>query len=173
MSDQPGGTLTTARLRLVPATRATIEAELEGPGRLSAALGAKVPSDWPPEHHDRETLEFWREQLLAPGAAGWWLYYAVLAESERPMVVGSVGYKGPPRDGLVEIGYSVIPSCQRRGLATEACRAVISAAWDRGADVIVAHTLEHLTPSIGVLAKLGFERTQSTEPGEIEFRLRR
>ena len=172
MNGDPGAILATPRLRLLPATPALIDAELDGPGRLGRVLAAAVPADWPPEHHDRETLEFWREQLAEPGAAGWWLHYAVLIESEPGTVVGSVGYKGPPEDGVVEIGYSVVPSWQRRGLATEASRALVAEAWARGAEVVVAHTLEHLTPSIGVLRKLGFEPTHSSKD-ELEFTLRR
>ena len=109
---------------------------------------------------------------MRPGSAGWWLYYAVVTDSPSPTLVGSVGYKGPPADGVVEIGYSVVPSWQRRGLATEASRALIESAWERGAEVVIAHTFEHLEPSIGVLRKLGFERSAS-ETGELEFRLPR
>ena len=165
--------LTTPRLRLLPATLAIIDAELEGLSRLGRVLGATVPSDWPPEHHDRDTLMFWRGQLAEPAAAGWWLHYALMTESEPPTLVGSVGYKGPPKDGMVEIGYSIVPSWQRRGLATEACGALIEGAWARGANVVVAHTLEQLTPSIGVLRKLGFARTESSEADELQFTLHR
>jgi RimJ/RimL family protein N-acetyltransferase len=74
---------------------------------------------------------------------------------------------------VVEIGYSVIPSWRRRGIATEACRALIDAAWQRGARVVIAHTLPNLEPSLGVLRKLGFESAESSTPNELEFRLRR
>jgi RimJ/RimL family protein N-acetyltransferase len=113
------------------------------------------------------------ERLAEPGAAGWWLHHAVLIESELATVVGSVGYKGPPEGGVVEMRYSVAPSWQRRGLATEASRALVAQAWARGAEVVVAHALKHLTPSIGVLLKLGFEPTHSGKPDELEFALRR
>ncbi len=97
----------------------------------------------------------------------------VLRGTDCEMLVGTVGYKGPPRDGVVEIGYSVVPSWQRRGLATEACRALIESAWERGADVILAHTLDHLKPSIAVLCKLGFVPSEPPEPGVLAFRLPR
>jgi RimJ/RimL family protein N-acetyltransferase len=160
-------------MRLVAATPEMVRAELDARDRLAALLGAAVPSDWPPEHHDADTLRFWLEKLSQPGGAGWWLHYAVLTDCAAPTLVGSVGYKGPPNDGVVEIGYAVVPSWQRRGLATEAARALIEAAWQRGAEVVVAHTHEHLEPSIGVLRKLGFERAQPSEPDAIGFRLRR
>ena len=67
----------------------------------------------------------------------------------------------------------MVPSWQRRGLATEAARALIDAAWVRGAEVVLAHTFEHLAPSIAVLRKLGFQPAESSEPGALEFRLSR
>jgi RimJ/RimL family protein N-acetyltransferase len=150
-----------------------VSAELGGHHRLAALLGAVIPSDWPPEHHDAETLRFWREELSKAGADGWWLYYVLVTESVRPTLVGTVSYKGPPNEGVVEIGYSVVSSWQRRGVATEASRALIEAAWKRGAEIVLAHTFEHLKPSIGVLRKLGFQPTESSEPDVLEFRLRR
>lgn len=166
-------TLSTPRLRVVAATPALVNAELDGHHRLAVLLEAEVPSDWPPEHHDAETLRFWREELSKAGAAGWWLYYVLQAESLRPTLVGTVSYKGPPNEGVVEIGYSVVSSWRRRGVATEASRALIDAAWQRGAEVVLAHTFEHLKPSIGVLRKLGFQPAESSEPDVLEFRLRR
>jgi RimJ/RimL family protein N-acetyltransferase len=154
-------------------TGALIAAELDGPAKLGALLDVDIPSDWPPEHHDSDTLEFWRGALTQPGAGGWWLHYGVLTSSHRATLVGSVGYKGPPAEGVVEIGYSVVPSYRRQGLATEACEALIESAWARGAHVVIAHTLEGLEPSIGVLRKLGFAPTAPLEPGAIAFILRR
>jgi RimJ/RimL family protein N-acetyltransferase len=165
--------LTTSRLRLVPATPATVSAELEDRHRLAEVLEAALPADWPPAHHDLDTLRFWRDALSQPGAAGWWLHYVVLMDPAHPTLVGSVGYKGPPSNGVVEIGYSIVPSWQRRGLASEACRALVESSWERGADVVVAHTLSRLEPSIGVLHKLGFEPSEPPEPGVLAFTLRR
>jgi [ribosomal protein S5]-alanine N-acetyltransferase len=102
-------------------------------------LFATVPPDWPPEHHDIGTLRFWRDALSQPGAAGWWRpHYVLLTDTSRPTLVGTVSYKAPPADGVVEIGYSVVTSWQRRGLATETSRRLIESACERGAEVIVA-----------------------------------
>jgi ribosomal-protein-alanine N-acetyltransferase len=165
--------LTTPRLRLVPATRALIEAEFSGADRLGEALAAAVPDDWPPEHHDADTLRFWRDALSQPGAAGWWLHYGIVINANPPTLVASVGYKGPPAEGVVEVGYSVVPTWQRQGLATEAIGALVRSAWERGADTVIAHTLQHLEPSIGVLRKLGFTESDPPEPGVVAFTLRR
>jgi RimJ/RimL family protein N-acetyltransferase len=158
---------------LIPATVALIDAELGGRPSLAEALGVALADDWTPEHHDTETLEFWRARLAEPGSSGWWMHYGVRTDAESPTLVASVGYKGPPAEGRVEIGYSVVPSHQRRGLATEACRALIESAWERGASLVVAHTYPELAPSIGVLRKLGFTPAESSEPGAIAFELRR
>lgn len=165
--------LTTPRLRLIAATAAMIEAELEHRDALGDALDVAMPDDWPPEHHDIELLRRMRDAIQQPGAAGWWLHYLVLTAVRPPTLVGTAGYGGPPVDGAVEIGYSIVPSWRRRGLATEACRALVDAAWRRGVDVVVAHTLPHLHPSIGVLRKLGFEPAETSRPGVLAFALRR
>lgn len=92
-----------------------------------------------PRHHDIDTLRFWRDALSRPDAAGWCALHGAQGHP-RPTLAGTVSYKGPPADGVLEIGYSVVPSWQRRGLATEACRVLIESAWERDAEVIVAHT---------------------------------
>ncbi len=43
-------------------------------------------------------------------------------------VVGLCSYKGPPEDGVVEIGYAVAPQRRRRGYATAAVTALIGLA---------------------------------------------
>jgi len=113
-----------------------------------------------------------RAALSRHGAAGWWLHYVVLTGAVRPTLVGTSGYKGPPSDGVVDIGYSVVPSWQGHGFATEASAALIEAARRRGAEVVVAHTLAYLQPSIVVLRKLGFAPSTSPEPGVLAFALR-
>lgn len=165
--------LITPRLRLIPATPALVDAELAGEDRFAEELGIEPAGDWPPEHHDAAMLSFTRTALADAEAAGWWLYYVVGTETGTPTLVGSAGYKGPPSDGVVEIGYSIVPSRQRRGLATEAARALVDSAWERGADAVVAHTLPHLEPSIGVLRKLAFVPSEPPEPGVLAFTLRR
>jgi ribosomal-protein-alanine N-acetyltransferase len=163
----------TPHIRVVPATVAMVEAEIADPERLAALVGAELPPDWPPEHHSPSRLELTRDQLSKPGADGWWLHYVVAEDGAAPQLAGIAGYKGPPAGGVVEIGYSVVPSWQRRGIATAACRRLIDQAWERGAETVIAHTLPHLEPSIGVLAKLRFEPADPPEEGVLAFRLDR
>lgn len=52
-------------------------------------------------------------------------YYQILVSGQ---VVGGIGFHGPPRDGLVEIGYGVVPEVRRQGVATEALRQILEVA---------------------------------------------
>ena len=154
------------RVKLVPATVAHVDAELESAERLAAVIGASLPPDWPPEHHDRAALERTRDALGDPGSSGWWLHYFV----SDGQLAGVGGFVGPPRDGVVELGYSVVPSLQRRGIATAAVAELIERALGRGAHTVTANTLPELEPSIGVLRKLGFEAAEPARDGVISFR---
>ena len=155
----------TDRLRIVPATAAILDAELEG--RLADALGARVPEDWPPEHYDRDAVQYMRDSIADAG--GWSTHHVLLGDD----LVGACGYTGPPQDGTVEIGYAVVGAQHRRGIASEAARALVADAFARGATAVIAHTLPppEGDASIGVLRKLGFEPADSREDGAVGWRI--
>ena len=157
------------RVYLVPATPELINTELSTLGELGRVLAVTVPEDWPPEHHDGDALRFMRHALEQPDASGWWLHYVVADGT----LVGSAGYKGPPEGGVVEIGYSIVPSWQRRGIATAACRELVETAWQRGARAVRAETLPELRASVALLERLGFRLVEPIEPGALVFELHR
>ncbi len=158
----------TDRLRLVPATEALLQAELRDPAEAARLLGATSPPDWPPPLNDRGTFAWMLSRLREhPQDAGWGTHYVVLGTT----VVGTCGFKGAPAppDDAVEIGYAVVPSAQRRGIATEAARGLVEAAFARGARTVRAHTLPppEGDASIAVLRRLGFIPAPSTEEGAV------
>lgn len=53
----------------------------------------------------------------------WGTYLFLLRDGSS--LVGSGGYKGPPRDGVVEVGYEIAPEYRNQGFAAEAKRALI------------------------------------------------
>ena len=74
------------------------------------------------------------------------------------MLVGNCGYKGPPKNGVVEIGYEVAESYRGMGLATEMAKALIEFAFSHPeVKSIIAHTLPFENHSVSVLRKCGFE----------------
>ena len=74
-------------------------------------------------------------------------------------LVGWGGWKGPPVNGVVELGYAVAPARRGQGIATQVVRQLISQARDTGVDLVIAHTLPEESASTGVLRKCGFVRT--------------
>jgi ribosomal-protein-alanine N-acetyltransferase len=106
--------LHTARLDLRPlpaAAAAALPGNREGAARI---LDAALSPDWP--HAD--LIDVLPIQAAAPEndeRFGVW----VMMERESTSVVGDIGFKGPPDETRsIEVGYSVIPDCRRRGYAT-------------------------------------------------------
>jgi [ribosomal protein S5]-alanine N-acetyltransferase len=170
--------IVTERLELIPATAELTQAALHGPPALATALGAGVPTSWPPEFLDAAALEFTLERMReSPEQAGWWLHFVVLTRClTGRLLIGSAGYKGPPGpEGRLEIGYGIVRDQQRRGYASEAARGLLAHAFaDPVVQTVIAETLPELTGSIGVLAKCGFHPMgEGSEPGVIRFELTR
>ncbi len=90
-------------------------------------------------------------------------------------LIGSAGYKGPPSDGAVEVGYGIVSDRRRRGYASEVTRGLVAHAFARsGIERAIAETLPELVGSIGVLRKCGFQFVgEGSEPGVIRFELLR
>jgi RimJ/RimL family protein N-acetyltransferase len=168
--------ITTARMHLIPATTPELEAELAGDlDRFRQLLQAEVSDAWPPRLYD----DHWRKLVLSklradPSQATWWVWY-FLRSSPRLQLIGAGGFKGPPRLGCTEIGYSVLESFQRQGLATEAAGGLVAWAFAYPeVSRVVAHTLPELRASIRVLENNGFlQRGQPEEPDTIRFELER
>lgn len=93
---------------------------------------------------------------------------------EPRTLIGSAGFCGRPTpDGVVEVGYGIVRDRCRRGFASEVVRGLVAHAFSHAAvDRVVVKTLPHLTPSIGVLKKCGFQLVEeSPAPGVICFAL--
>ena len=167
----PGVDIASPRLELVPATVVLLDAELESPSTLALLLDAQVPGGWPPGEYDRPAIEFFRARLAEnPDAAGWYGWYALLRApgGQARIVIGAGGFCGPPdADGLVEIGYSIVPAFEKRGLATELVRALVSHAFETGrVRTIIAHTRPENAGSAKVLERCGFTLAgPGREPG--------
>ncbi|HEX2090165.1 MAG TPA: GNAT family N-acetyltransferase [Actinomycetota bacterium] len=146
----------TARLRLLPYTIHLARAFEQGQSELGAALEASIPNGWPeyPGAYSRPATEgsTGRESR----DRGWGTYLFLLKDGSS--LVGSGGYKGPPKGGVVEIGYEIAPPFRNRGMATEAARALIRHAYSN-ADVeeVQARTLPERNASARVLEKVGME----------------
>ena len=101
-----------------------------------------------------------------PGDEAWG--HRQVVERASGLVVGGIGFFGPPLDAEVEIGYGIVPSRQGRGYATEAVLAMIAMAWaDARVRTVVAGTDPGNVASQRVLGKAGFSagsRAGSRQP---------
>jgi RimJ/RimL family protein N-acetyltransferase len=147
--------LYTDRLELVAATVALAEAEINDVACLAPLLDVACPAIWPPPLNDEHSQRAFLASLAKSNEAGWNLWYCIRRQPRE--LVGNAGFKGQPRNGLAEIGYSMLEAHQRKGFCTEAVRALLGWAFQHpGVQMVVAHTLPGLTPSIRVMEKCGF-----------------
>ena len=168
--------LVTGRLELVAGMLPLAETELNDLASFARLLAVPVPPIWPPPLNDEQSQRYFLSRLTEPGISGWTLWYCVRREPRE--LVGSAGFKGLPKDGTVEIGYSILEAHQRKGYGTEASRALVHWAFQHPeVETVIAHTLPELRPSIRVMENCGmsFAGEGPLEEGEktIRYELQR
>ena len=166
----PMNPIRTARLRLVPATPASVRAELEDADGFCRLLGVRPVRDWPAAAlHDVLPL-FLRQLEEHPDDVGWLSWYWI-REASR-CLVGGGGFKGRPAvDGTVEIGYETRAAYRRQGYAKEGVEALVGwALHQEGVTRVIAETHCDNAASIAVLTASGFRRLGSgSEPHHLRF----
>lgn len=148
--------LTTNRLELVAGTVELAEAETSNLTSFALLLEVPTPPAWPPPLNDEHSQKYFLDSLRSSGPedAGWNLWFCILREPRA--LVGVAGFKGTPKAGVAEIGYSMLETHQRKGYCTEAVAALIDWAFaHREVQAVIAHTLPELMPSIRVMEKCG------------------
>lgn len=153
MRPVPAGATLSFVIYLVRADLHLMDAALEGDDALGEALGHDVAAGWATF---TEALKPTRDAVAAsPDGAAWGPRFFVTGDP--PELVGWGGFKGPPTDGVVELGYEVAESHRGRGIATAATRAMLAEAFsDEAVTAVIAHTLPHRNASNRVLEKVGF-----------------
>jgi [ribosomal protein S5]-alanine N-acetyltransferase len=152
---------------LVRAELHLMDAALAGDEALARALGHHVVPGWATF---TEALEPTRDAVAADPSGAWGTRFFVAGDP--PELVGWGGFKGPPQDGVVELGYEIAESRRGRGLATAATRAMLAEAFaDERVTLVVAHTLPERNASNRVLEKAGFVYDgEAREGGEVVWR---
>jgi GNAT acetyltransferase-like protein len=107
--------LFTNRLELVAGTVELARAEIGDLGEFARLLNVAPPLSWPPPLNDENSQKWFLSSLeqAAPDDAGWHLWFCVRRDKRE--LVGNAGFKGVPKDGRVEIGYSTLEAHQRYG----------------------------------------------------------
>ena len=144
----------TARgVRLVPLPARALAALLDGDlDAASRSAGVCLPPFFLSEGW------LWRirlDQIDADPGAARWIARAVVACDD---VVGHAGFHGPPdADGVVEVGYTIVPQYRGRGLGHAALEALLDwAAALPDVHVVRASVRPENTPSVTILRRAGF-----------------
>lgn len=146
--DDVAAELTTGRLVLRPITALPVE----------AIVGGNRLPDWASDYPDEGDVVIARMLTTNGLPAGSARAFGIrqMVERSSGLVVGGVGFFGPPADGSVEIGYGVVPSRRSRGYATEAVHAMIEFAFRQDGVRSVRAGVELSNPaSVRVLEKAG------------------
>lgn len=144
--------LVTQDLILV-ACRADVARAVASDRALSSRLcGLKLHDAWPDADLPGVLASYAKLIEAYPDKIGWgvWLF------CRDGVVIGDGGFHGPPKDGRLQIGYSIVPEHRRRGYATQAVKALCGWAAQRGARSILAHCDLDNPASARVLEKCGF-----------------
>ena len=154
--ESPKHIIETENLQLVACAPEHYEALLRDKQDLGSLLNIKVPDTWPvfPESVSPQLYEFIRNNLSQME----WGFYLFIHRQDR-VLIGEGGFKGKPdEEGMVELGYALIPEYRRRGFATEAARGLARYAFSHPQiQIVQAHTLPDGKESIRVLEKLGMK----------------
>jgi RimJ/RimL family protein N-acetyltransferase len=95
--------------------------------------------------------------LHAGAPAGPWVPYVISVQATG-RAIGGVGYHGEPDpDGVLQIGYGLVPSARGHGYAREALGGLVGFARAHGAKRIIAGLEYDNVPSRKVLLANGFQ----------------
>ncbi|MFL6173489.1 MAG: GNAT family N-acetyltransferase [Marmoricola sp.] len=137
--------VSTSRLRLPVIT----------PTEARAILGGHREPSWHPDYPRKDDLD----ALSMVREVSCWAPRHIVRSFDG-MVVGSIGFFGPPQDAAddvpeVEVGYGLVPDARGHGAATEALQGLLGHVEAAGVRVRAAVEPENKA-SIRVLVKCGF-----------------
>jgi [ribosomal protein S5]-alanine N-acetyltransferase len=148
-------------VRVEPVTVDWAEALAEGDDVFAARFGIPVEPGWT---GFPDALPILLDAARGAGERAWG---PQLFFDSDGALVGNGGWKGPPQDGVAELGYAVAPGRQRRGIATAVVRSLLDQARSAHVKVVCAHTLAEENASTRVLARCGFRRVaELVDPDE-------
>jgi [ribosomal protein S5]-alanine N-acetyltransferase len=164
-------TLETERLQLIPFTLDLKRAAMNARARLVEMLGVYVPEHWPGPDL-AEALPFFVENMeKAPSKAVWdWIAIHRLDQG----VIGGIGFMGgPDEDGVVEVGYDIVPEYRKQGYATEMARSLVVWAFQETTiNIVTASCLDDNIGSIKVLENVGMRRLEP-DGNMLKWRIRK
>ena len=154
--------LNTERLLIYPCRLPLLtEIYLQHP-HASEMLKANIPGNWPQEDL-KEQLPHFIELLQHDPRSFPWMLWIVVSKEDKT-VIGDAGFKGrPDKNGVVEIGYAMLPAYRHKGYMREAAAALVEWAFRQPhVKKLVAECDVTNTPSMKILQHLGMEEIVSS-----------
>jgi len=154
----------TPRLRIVSCDDTLFDAIRMGNNTLARVMGVNVPKKWT-DFRDTFTPSYHRWKAHPP-LRDWWVYLVIYVPEN--ILIGSCGYKGEPdANGVVEIGYEIIPAFRQKGLGAEMAKGLVDHAFSHSAvRKVIAHTLAEENPSVKILESIGFKQTEDVNDAD-------
>lgn len=154
----------TSRLVLICCNKEILEALFKGDAVLAELLNINIPTKW--TEFGEPAFKYTYDKILSGnGKIEWWSYLPVLKKTRT--LLGSCGYKGDPKNGMIEIGYEVAEAYRGWGLATEMAKALIKKAFESNeVEYVQAHTLAVVNESGSVLKKCGMTKMEELDDPE-------
>ena len=155
----------TERLIIKTFTEELCEAAMTGNDSIYKKINIIPNVEWP-EQDLKEAMNVFMELIRGNGITG---YGSWILLDKGNHIIGSAGFVGEPVDGVIEIGFGIIPSQQNKGYCTEAVNALIEWAKQQGkVKEIISYCKNDNVKSKGVLDKTGFKRI-GNEKGLIKW----
>jgi ribosomal-protein-alanine N-acetyltransferase len=167
--------IVTPRLILITITPETVRSEQANDKRLAELIGCTIPANWPHVQWEPHVFDFLLAQFEHhPEQIGWNRYIVFRHSYDSRTLIGTLGAFTKVAPNEVEIGYSVLPQFEGRGLATEAAKALVEyLRTDERIASIIAHTFPSIPGSIRVMEKCGMIYDgEGEEAGTIRYRVR-
>jgi ribosomal-protein-alanine N-acetyltransferase len=153
--------LSTERLLLRPLDRVTLLNLSKGMIVGPSLEGTKVSNGWPLSELLEAVPVMFNDLSDDPSSFGWHAW--VVVNKATGEVIGDVGFKGPPdENGVVEIGFSIMPEHRGKGYAKEAVKAMTDHAVSTGkVRAIIAECNKDNIESLKVLDALGMRKRKT------------
>ncbi|MEZ2441445.1 GNAT family N-acetyltransferase [Chitinophaga sp. RCC_12] len=157
--------LNTNRLFIHPCRLPLLTEIFLGHPHARETLQANIPENWPQPDLKEQLPHFIELLQHDPRSFPWMLW--IIVNKEEGTVIGDIGFKGrPDKNGVVEIGYTLLPSWRKKGYMREAATALVEWAFRQPhVKKLIAECDVTNTASMKVLQHLGMEEVKS--PGEM------
>lgn len=152
----------TERLKIITFTVDLMEAFLRGDSEIEKLAPYRAAPEYPLEIY-KQFFKYKIERFRKfPNENEW---EGIIIHKNDNMIMGDMGFKGGPnQEGIIDIGYSIVPSYRGCGYATEMGKAMVNWGLSQpNVKKVIATCDPDNFASIRVLEKIGFHITQKTE----------